>query len=89
MFSATQQMQRGPLAPFMQGHSDAEMAEYVQRGREALMHSASDVERFMEENAGAVCIAGLVLGTFVDRRFLLLPLAVGGLRLWRSLQQSS
>jgi len=48
-----------------------------------------DVERMMEENATAVCIAGLVLGTFVDRRFLLLPLALGGMRLWRSLQSQS
>lgn len=86
MFSATQNMPRGPLAGFMRGRHEPDMTEYVQRGREALTHGASDVERFLEENAGAVCVAGIVLGTFVDRRFLLLPLAVGGLRLWRSMQ---
>jgi len=87
MFSATQ---RGPLAPFMQhGPSEREMQEYYRRSREALMHGASDIEHFLEENAGAVCIAGVVLGTFVDRRFLLLPLVLGGLRLWRSLQSQS
>lgn len=86
MFSATHPMQRGPLAPFMHGPSEREMAEYYQRGREALMHGATDVEHFLEQNATAVCVAGVLLGTFVDRRFLLLPLAVGGLRLWRSLQ---
>ena len=31
-------------------------------------------------------LASLVLGTFIDRRFYLLPLALGGMRLWRSLQ---
>lgn len=86
MFSATQ---RGPLAPYMNGPSEREMQQYYQRGREALMHGASDAERFMENNAGAVCIAGLVLGTFVDRRFLLLPLALGGIKLWRALQSQS
>jgi hypothetical protein len=83
MFSATQ---RGPLAPFMHGPSEREMAEYYERSRAAVMHGASDVEHFLDENAGAVCIAGVILGTFVDRRFLLLPLALGGLKLWRSLQ---
>ena len=83
MFSATQ---RGPLAPYMHGPSEREMQQYYQRSRDALMHGASDIEHFLEENSGAVCIAGVVLGTFVDRRFLLLPLALGGLKLWRSLQ---
>ena len=89
MFSATQ---RGPLAPYMQGMqapSEREMQRYYQQGREAFMQGATDVEHFLEENATAVCIAGVVLGTFVDRRFLLLPLALGGLRLWRSLQSQS
>jgi hypothetical protein len=65
------------------------MQHYYQQGRDAFMHRASEVEHFLEENATAVCIAGVVLGTFIDRRFLLLPLALGGLRLWRSLQSQS
>lgn len=87
MFSASQRTPSGPLAPFMHGNQGREMTEYVQRGREALMHGTSDIERLLEENATTVCIAGFVLGTFVDRRFLLLPLALGGMRLWRTLQQ--
>lgn len=86
MFSATQ---RGPLAPYMHVPSEREMQRYYQQGRDSFMQSASDVEHFLEENATAVCIAGVVLGTFIDRRFLLLPLALGGLRLWRSLQSQS
>jgi hypothetical protein len=86
MFSATQ---RGPLAPYMHAPSEREMQQYYQQGRETFMRSASEVEHFLEENAAAVCIAGVVLGTFIDRRFLLLPLALGGIKLWRSLQNQS
>jgi hypothetical protein len=66
--------------------SQHEMARYAQHGRESLMHGMSDVERFMEENSTMLCVGGLLLGTFLDKRFYLLPLAVGGLRLWRSMQ---
>ena len=55
MFSATQ---RGPLAPYMHAPSEREMQQYYERSREALIHGASDIEHFLEENAGAVCIAG-------------------------------
>jgi hypothetical protein len=79
--------QHGPLAPYMQVPSEQEMQRYYQQGRAAVMQRANEAEHFLEQNAAAVCIAGVVLGTFVDRRFLLLPLALGGLRLWRSLQQ--
>jgi hypothetical protein len=85
MHSST--MQRGPLAPWVRGDAGQEMSQYAQRGQEALMSSMSDVEHFLDQNATAVCVAGIVLGTFVDRRFYLLPLALGGMRLWRSLQQ--
>jgi hypothetical protein len=88
MFAGTSHMSAGPLAPFMGHQSNRRMQEYFQRGGDSLMHQANDVEHWMEENTTAVCIAGLVLGTFVDRRFLLLPLALGGIKLWRSLQNS-
>jgi len=64
------------------------MSQYAQQGGETFMRQAQDVEHWMEENATTVCVAGVLLGTFVDRRFLLLPLALGGIMLWRSLQSS-
>lgn len=79
----------GPLRQFMHGdmgNMNHEMQRYAQHGREALMHSMSDMERMVEENATTLCVAGFLLGTFVDRRFLLLPLAVGGFKLYRSMQ---
>jgi hypothetical protein len=88
MFAAPSRMSSGPLAPFMGRSSGPDMQAYFQRGGNALMHQANEIEQWMEENTAAVCIAGLVLGTFVDRRFLLLPLALGGIKLWRSLQSS-
>jgi len=62
------------------------MSQYAQRGGEAFMERATEIEHWMEENATTVCVAGFLLGTLVDRRFLLLPLALGGIKLWRSLQ---
>ena len=37
-----------------------------------------DVERYLQLNAGLVSLAGVVLGGFVSRRFLVLPAAVFG-----------
>lgn len=37
-----------------------------------------DIERTLEANAATVALIGLGLGTFVDRRFYLLPTAVAG-----------
>ncbi len=37
-----------------------------------------DIERTLEANAATVALVGLGLGTFVDRRFYLLPAAVAG-----------
>ena len=88
MFSTSQRMSHGPLAPFMHGDGGRHVSEYAHQGREAFMQQARDVEHWMEDNATTVCIAGVLLGTFVDRRFLLLPLALGGMMLWRSLQSS-
>lgn len=45
-----------------------------------------DVERAIEANAAAFSLAGLALGVTVDRRWLLLPLAVGAFLLQHSLQ---
>ena len=45
-----------------------------------------DIERTLEANAAAVSLAGLALGIFVDRRFLVLPVAVAGFLLQHALQ---
>lgn len=76
----------GPLNPWVRHAMQRSLSEHAQHGRDSLMHGAGDLERVFEENAGTICIAGLVLGTFVDT---LLPVALvlGGLKLWRSMQQ--
>ena len=45
-----------------------------------------DVERTLEANAASVSLAGLALGIFVDRRFLVLPVAVAAFLLQHALQ---
>lgn len=45
-----------------------------------------DLERTLEANASSLALAGLALGTFVDRRFYLLPTAVAGFLLQHALQ---
>jgi hypothetical protein len=45
-----------------------------------------DIERTLEANAATVSLAGLALGVFVDRRFLLVPVAVAGFLLQHALQ---
>lgn len=45
-----------------------------------------DIERAIEANAATVMLLGLGLGTFVNRRFYILPLAVGAFLLQHALQ---
>ncbi len=45
-----------------------------------------DVERTLEANAASIGLVGIVLGTMVDRRWLLLPAAVSGFLLQHALQ---
>jgi hypothetical protein len=45
-----------------------------------------DVERTLEANAASLGLAGLALGAFVDRRFLLLPAVVSAFLLQHALQ---
>jgi hypothetical protein len=45
-----------------------------------------DTERMLEANASALVLAGLGLGTWVDRRFHLLPTIVAGFLLQHALQ---
>jgi hypothetical protein len=45
-----------------------------------------DIERAIEANAATVLLAGLGLGTFVDRRLFVLPTIVAGFLLQHALQ---
>lgn len=45
-----------------------------------------DIERVLEANASSVLLVGLLLGTTVNRRWLLWPTAVGGFLLQHALQ---
>jgi hypothetical protein len=45
-----------------------------------------DIERTLEANAAAVALAGLGLGILVDRRWLTLPVIVGGFLLQHAIQ---
>lgn len=45
-----------------------------------------DIERTIEANASSLILAGLGLGTFVDRKFFLLPAAVAAFLLQHALQ---
>jgi hypothetical protein len=45
-----------------------------------------DIERTLEANAATVALAGVALGTFVDRRLFVLPAIVGGFLLQHALQ---
>jgi hypothetical protein len=49
--------------------------EAIARRLEELDHEW-DIERAIEANAAGIALAGVALGAFVDRRFLLLPAAV-------------
>jgi hypothetical protein len=45
-----------------------------------------DIERTLEANASSLCLAGVALGTFADRRFYLLSGLVAGFLLQHALQ---
>src|SRR5438067_4795225 len=45
-----------------------------------------DIERCLEANASSLCLAGVALGAFVDRRLLVLPALVSGFLLQHALQ---
>jgi hypothetical protein len=45
-----------------------------------------DIERMLEANASSLCLAGVALGAFVDRRLLVVPALVAGFLLQHALQ---
>jgi hypothetical protein len=50
------------------------------------LDSEWDIERCLEANASSLCLAGVALGAFVDRRLLVLPALVAGFLLQHALQ---
>jgi hypothetical protein len=68
------------------------VARYAAGGPEAIdrrlaeLEREWDIERTLEANAATVALVGLGLGTFVDRRFYLLPAAVAGFLLQHAVQ---
>ncbi len=45
-----------------------------------------DIERCLEANASSLCLAGVALGAFVDRRLLVLPALIAGFLLQHAVQ---
>lgn len=68
------------------------VAHYGRMGRAAIdkrlaeLDEEWDIERQLETNAASAVIVGCTLSLAVDRRFILLPLAVGGFLLQHALQ---
>jgi hypothetical protein len=60
-------------------------SEFIDR-RLAELDREWDIERLLEANAASVVLAGLVLGVTVSRKWLVLPVAVGGFLLQHALQ---
>ena len=70
----------------------ANLLRYQHAGPEAITRRLDeldhewDIERAIEANAAGIALAGLALGAFADRRFLVLPAAVGLFLLQHALQ---
>jgi hypothetical protein len=65
---------------------------FARRGREAIdrrltaLDEEWDIERTLEANAAIVTVVSVALGSFVDRRFFLMPAVIGGFLLQHALQ---
>jgi hypothetical protein len=72
--------------------TDARVALLAQQGAQAIaarldeLDHEWDIERCLETGASSLTIAGTALGLLADRRWLLLPLGVGGFLLQHALQ---
>jgi hypothetical protein len=68
------------------------VARYSAQGAEAIEQRLAeldrewDIERALEANASIVSLVGLGLGAFVDRRWFVLPMIVGGFLLQHALE---
>ena len=72
--------------------TDDNIARYRAAGPQSIQQRLSeldrewDIERAIEANASSLALVGLVLGAFVNRRFLVLPAAVAAFLLQHALQ---
>ena len=72
--------------------TEENVAHYANAGPEAIDRRLAeldrewDMERTLEANAASITLAGVALGAFVNRRFLILPGLVAGFLLQHALQ---
>lgn len=72
--------------------TDARIRELSRRGEEAIarrlreLDEEWDIERVLEANAASVALTGSLLALTVDRRWAILPVAVGGFLLQHAVQ---
>jgi hypothetical protein len=72
--------------------TDENVARIASQGREAIDRRLTeldhewDIERTLEANAATAVLVGAALGTFVDRRFFVLPAVVAGFLLQHAVQ---
>jgi hypothetical protein len=95
MFPHTPERVRRHTSPEVNRQLDAEVAdsvgfharhpERIERRLRAL-DAEWDIERTLEANAAALALTGTLLGLFVDKRFLVLPLAVTAFLLQHAVQ---
>jgi hypothetical protein len=95
MFPYTPERVRRHTSPEVNRQLDAEVAdsvgfharhpERIERRLRAL-DAEWDIERTLEANAAALALTGTLLGLFVDKRFLVLPLAVTAFLLQHAVQ---
>jgi len=72
--------------------TEMNVATYTRLGNEVIderlqeLEQEWDIERVLEANAASVSLAGLALGTLVDRRLFVLPALVAGFLLQHAVQ---
>ena len=72
--------------------TQANVARYAAQGPEAIDRRLAeldyewDIERVLEANASSLVVLGCALGTFISRKFFVLPAVVGGFLLQHAIQ---
>lgn len=81
-----------PLNEAIRRETEARVLRFASAGPRAIsrrlrqLDQEWDIERVLEANASSLILAGMALGTFVDRRYYLLPAAVAGFLLQHAIQ---